>query len=183
MLKEQVFYPPHEPRTESKAYAAIHRHLVRELDLPCIACGVRNSTLGDPAKNPAKARAMETHHHVIEWALMNAIDLQKFNERIVALHRAQDPNSPKYNHDFTEQEMKDWVDHDPDNLWVVCDVHHRHELVGIHSITYPIWGPQDLIRPDYVYTPDQATGTPAAQRRPRAGSRQARGTTARATRR
>jgi hypothetical protein len=37
------------------------------------------------------------------------------------------------------------VDHSPDNLWVLCDVHHRHKFVGIHAITYPIWGPQDLV--------------------------------------
>ncbi len=28
---------------------------------------------------------------------------------------------------------------------MLCDVHHRHKFVGIHAITYPIWGPQDVV--------------------------------------
>ncbi len=151
MLQESVFYPEHSPRTESPAYARVHHQLTVVLDLPCIACGVRNSTLSDPAQNLAKATAIETHHHMIEWALQNAIDLAKFNQRIVA--RLKVSNPVKYGVGFTQQQMLDWIDHDPDNLWVICDVHHRHSLVGIHSVTYPIWGPQDLIRSDFVYTP------------------------------
>lgn len=159
ILKEQVYYPAHSPRTESPEYAKIHHHLVKELDLPCLACGVRNSTLSDPSINKVGAKALETHHHVIEWALQNAIDLTKFNERIVAYHRAKDSNSAKYAQDFTQQQMLDWIDHDPDNLWVLCDVHHRHSLVGIHSITYPIWGPQDLLLEGYEYTPPPGGAT------------------------
>jgi len=96
---------------------------------------------------------METHHHYVEWALQEAIDLDKFNERIVHHYRVRNPHNPKYDHDFTRNEIRDWVDHDPDNLWVLCDVHHRHSLVGIHSITGPIWGPQDLVSDRYTYTP------------------------------
>lgn len=155
MLKEAVFYPAHSPRTESPAYAKVHHHLTVELDLPCITCGVKNSTLNTP-DNKVGAKAIETHHHIIEWALQNAIDLKKFNERIVAFHRAKNPQDPKYDHDFVQQEMLDWIDHDVDNLWVLCDVHHRHSLVGIHSVTYPIWGAQDLIQEGFEYTPKGA---------------------------
>jgi hypothetical protein len=42
-----------------------------------------------------------------------------------------------------------WVDHSEDNLWVLCDVHHRAKFFGIHEITFPIWGPMDLLRPDF----------------------------------
>jgi hypothetical protein len=155
ILKEQVYYPAHSPRTESPEYAKIHKHLAIELDLPCIACGVKNSTLNDLTQNKVGAKAIETHHHVIEWALQNAIDLTKFNQRIIAWHRAKDPSNTKYTNDFTQQQMLDWIDHDMDNLWVLCDYHHRHSLVGIHSVTYPIWGPQDLLLDDYEYTPKE----------------------------
>jgi hypothetical protein len=50
---------------------------------------------------------------------------------------------------MSEHEIHDWVDHSPDNLWVLCDVHHRHRYLGIHEISYPIWAPQDLLRPDF----------------------------------
>lgn len=154
MLQEAVMVPAHPPRVATAGYRAVHRRLIVELDLPCIACGVTHSTLTDPARNPADALQMETHHHVIEWSLINAIDLAKFNARIVAKHRHSQPE--KYAHDFTQSEMEAWIDHDPDNLWVLCDVHHRHSMVGIHSITYPIWGPQDLLIDGYEYTPPEA---------------------------
>lgn len=151
ILKEDVFYPAHDARKESPAYAKAHEHLVKELDLPCLVCGVRNSTLKDATQNRAGARAMETHHHVVEWALQNAIDLVKFNERIWPELKNKHPG--KYEAPFTQQAMLDFIDHSEDNLWVLCDVHHRHSLVGIHSITAPIWGAQDLIQDGFIYIP------------------------------
>ncbi len=150
-LQEQVFYPAHDARTESPAYAKAHHHLVVELDLPCLVCGVKNSTLKDTTQNKVSARDMETHHHVVEWALQNAIDLGKFNTRIWPALQGRHPG--KYPAPFTQQEMLDFIDHSEDNLWVLCDVHHRHSLVGIHSITAPIWGAQDLVRDDFEYIP------------------------------
>lgn len=96
---------------------------------------------------------METHHHDCEWSLMNAVDVVKFNARIVHHYRARRPADPKYDHDFTEDEMKAWIDHDQDNLWVLCDKHHRGRLVGIHDVTGPIFGPQDLLLDSFIYTP------------------------------
>ena len=148
-LKEAVYYPAHDARTESPAYAKAHHHLAVELDLPCLVCGVKNSTLKDTTKNKVGARDMETHHHVVEWALQNAIDLDKFNTRIWP--DLQHRHAGKYPQPFTQHTMLDFIDHSEDNLWVLCDVHHRHSLVGIHSITAPIWGAQDLVKDDFQY--------------------------------
>jgi hypothetical protein len=41
------------------------------------------------------------------------------------------------------------VDHSEDNLWVLCDVHHRAAFLGIHEITYPIWSPADMLIDDF----------------------------------
>lgn len=41
--------------------------------------------------------------------------------------------------------MRAWIDHHPDNLMVLCDVHHRHAGVGIHAVTAPIWRVQPLL--------------------------------------
>jgi hypothetical protein len=152
-LSEQVFYPAHDARTESPEYAKAHHHLVVELDLPCLICGVRNSTLKDPEQNRHGARDMETHHHIVEWALQNAIDLAKFNEHVWPNLKARHPG--KYDEPFTQQSMLDFIDHSEDNLWVLCDVHHRHSLVGIHAITAPIWGAQNLVRDDFTYIPEK----------------------------
>jgi hypothetical protein len=58
-------------------------------DLPCLVCGVRNSTLKNKSKNPHGAKQLETHHRIIEWALANAIDPGKFNNAIRPKSRPQ----------------------------------------------------------------------------------------------
>ncbi len=82
---------------------------------------------------------------------MKAVSVEKFNARIVQRFRHYRFHDPIYNKDFTRKQMEDWIDHHEDNIWVLCDVHHRHKWLGIHSITGPIWGPQDLIREDFHY--------------------------------
>jgi hypothetical protein len=149
MLNEIAFYPAHDPRRETPEYKETHHRLAIEQDRPCLICGVRNSTLKDNARNLYGAKRMETHHHVIEWALANAIDVDKFNKILLPRLRARHPNKERYRQAFTVDEVKAWVDHDEDNLWVLCDVHHRAKYLGIHEITYPIWGPVDLLRDDF----------------------------------
>jgi hypothetical protein len=162
MLDERAYYPPHDKRSESPEYAKVHHQMTVADDKHCLVCGVTHSTLGDVSKNPFGAIQMETHHHTIEWALANAIDPAKFNQHILpGLRRALEDReaspdyaqkSPlykefdaKYAADMSADDIKAWVDHAADNLWVLCDVHHRHKYVGIHAITYPIWGPQDVV--------------------------------------
>ena len=144
-LDERAFYPAHDVRKESAAYAEVHKQLCIDNDLPCLVCGVRHSTLKDPNENRYRAKAMETHHHVIEWALANAIDLERFNKSLRPHLAYRHKNEPIYQRAMTAKEIRDWVDHSPDNLWVLCDVHHRHKFLGIHEISYPIWGAQDLL--------------------------------------
>jgi hypothetical protein len=148
-LEEEIYYPAHPPRSETPQYKLIHDELVHKRMLPCLVCGVTAQTLGDQKKNTYRARAMETHHHVVEWSLAKALDLAKFNERIVQHMRVRPHHDPVYDKDFTQEQMEAWVDHHPDNLWVLCDVHHRHKYLGIHAITGPIWGPQDLLKPGF----------------------------------
>ena len=151
-LTEHVHYPDHAPRTPSSLYLKNHHRLVVEEDRPCLVCGVRNSTLHDPARNPCGATAIETHHRLIEWALANAIDLAKFNARVRPGLLRETGDRDKYGHDFTQEEMEEWIAGDADNLWCLCDRHHRSSLIGIHAITGPIWGAQDLIRDGFDLT-------------------------------
>ena len=51
-LTEYAFYPKHDARKETKEYKAVHNKLVKDLDLPCLICGVKNSTLSDKKKIP-----------------------------------------------------------------------------------------------------------------------------------
>ena len=150
LLNEIAFYPAHDKRLETPEYAKAHKHLTVELDLPCLVCGVRHSTLRDKTKNRYGAKQMETHHHIIEWALANAVDPEKFNNTILPHLKARHPANPDYQKDaFTQEDVRNWVDHSEDNLWVLCDVHHRAQYFGIHEITYPIWSPADLLIDDF----------------------------------
>ena len=62
MLDERAFYPPHDKRKESPAYAKVHRQMTVTDDKACLVCGVRHSTLGDVTKNPFGAVQIKTHH-------------------------------------------------------------------------------------------------------------------------
>lgn len=141
VLHQDVFYPPHSPRTESEAYAKIHHHLTVELDTPCYICGVKHSELGDATKNPHGAKAMETHHVWVEWSLANAVSPEKMKDYF----------------GLTPEQIPDWVDHGPVNLMVLCDRHHRHREVGIHELTYPIWVAQKFVADDYQLTTGDAS--------------------------
>jgi hypothetical protein len=160
-LDERDFYPAHDQRSDRPKYDQVHQRLCFTLDLPCLVCGVRNSTLSDPAENRYGARQMETHHHVIEWALADAVDTARFNKTIRPFLLAQKPGQVIYQRDMSAQEVRDWVDHSEDNLWVLCDIHHRHRALGIHDTPYPLWCPQDLLRADFVdYVPIAAVLSP-----------------------
>jgi hypothetical protein len=149
-LDEMAFYPAHDARKESPAYKEVHDDMVVVHDLPCLVCGVRRSTITDPKQNRYAAKQMETHHHIIEWALANAIDADKFNKIMLPNLKHRHPENPLYQKPaLTKDEVSAWVDHSPDNLWVLCDVHHRAKWFGIHSITYPIWCPMDLLEDDF----------------------------------
>jgi hypothetical protein len=121
-LLESVWYPDHDPRTASAEYKRVHNHLVYELDEPCWICGIKQSQL-------PKKEYMETHHQHVEWALVNAIDPQKIIQDFPEMG------------DNNDQALRHWLDSEG-NMLVLCEAHHRHKLVGIHSVTYPIWQAQ-----------------------------------------
>lgn len=116
--------PPHPPREETPEYAKAHHHLTREMDEPCAMCGVRNSTLNDPKQNPFGATAIETHHYPIERSLLDACDPKKVG---LVFPQVKDQAS-----------LEAFVDSEQ-NLMVLCDIHHRDPLHGIHHLT-----PQDF---------------------------------------
>ena len=125
-LTESVFYPPHDPRKASSEYKKVHHHLVYELDEPCWICGIRQSELPD-------GEHMETHHWRIEWALVNRIDPAKILADFPVMREATDPA------------LREFLDSEG-NMLVLCSDHHRHGLIGIHSITYPAWVAQKWLK-------------------------------------
>lgn len=141
--------PPHPPREETPQYARAHHHLIYELDEPCAMCGVRHSTLDDPRQNPFGAKFMETHHYPIERSLLDACDPAKVG---LVFPQVKDMES-----------LNEFVDSEH-NLMVLCDVHHRHPLHGIHHLTPQDFFVQPFLISGYqvVANEDNAAATLAA---------------------
>ena len=122
---EDEFFPGHPARVVTPAYRATHEHLVKVLDTPCEICGVRTSTLADPAQNPHGATALETHHYPIQREYADACDWRKV---------ARDYG--KYVVD--QASFLAFVD-SPYNMKVLCSHCHRDEHTGIHHATANDW--------------------------------------------
>lgn len=114
-----VFYPAHPPRRDTPEYRATHRLLIDVLDQPCRDCGVRKSTLDNPAENPFDAKQMETHHWPLQRELADALDPRK-------VHR-------EYPQVTDRVSLDKFID-SPANMLVLCDVDHRSPTRGIHHI-------------------------------------------------
>ncbi|HEX7735870.1 MAG TPA: hypothetical protein VF458_13465 [Ktedonobacteraceae bacterium] len=141
--------PPHPPREETPEYTKAHHHLIYDLDEPCAMCGVRHSTLKDPAQNPFGATALETHHYPIERSLVAACDPAKVG---LVFPQVKDLES-----------LNGFVDSE-NNLMVLCDIHHRHPLYGIHHLTPQDFFVQPFLLAGYqvVTTQDNADAVMAA---------------------
>ena len=156
-LSEADFYPEHEKRKEeSTEYKKIHYKLIREMDSCCAICRVRYSILSDSEKrqdkamNPYQATEMELHHFYIEWALANAIDVNKFNQLLRLRLANLYPECELYKTFMDQDNILAWVDHHEHNLMPLCDVHHRHNYYGIHTVSYPNWNAWNLYRSDFI---------------------------------
>lgn len=155
-FEEADFYPEHEKRYETDAYRKIHNHIVTENNAPCVVCGVTSEILKDSVKakdpkyNYYQATQIELHHYHIEWALANAIDIEKFNHLFLPHLKRLHPDEQLYQQDLTGEQIKDWVDHHTHNLMPLCNVHHRHKYWGIHHTTYPTWSPANLFAQNFV---------------------------------
>jgi hypothetical protein len=159
-LSETVWYPAHPPRTASALYTQTHHQLVAVEDRPCVVCGVRNSTLRTPA-NKVNAKALETHHALIEWAGANAIDwdklaadhpdLRTLMQLAGAYHAHLLANGGAFDGALDPSIVTAFVD-SPDQMLVICDQHHRSSGKGVHMITGPIWELQRYERGDWDFT-------------------------------
>ncbi len=132
--------PPHPPREDTPIYMRTHRHLIFTKDRPCVICGVRKSTLHDPSQNPFGAKDLETHHHPLERCLLSACDPAKVGR---VFPQVKDRATME---EFVDSEM---------NMLVLCDIHHRHPLFGIHHIVGPDFFAQPFVYDGYQVIADK----------------------------
>lgn len=159
-IAEDAFYPEHPPRKASALYVQTHHQLVAIEDRPCVVCGVKNSTLRDAAANKVGAKALETHHALIEWAGANAIDWDKLAAdhptlpNLIALAKAYQAHlaaNGSFEGTIDPVIVTRFVDSD-EQMLVICDVHHRGARSGVHMITGPVWELQRYERGDWDFT-------------------------------
>lgn len=131
-LKEAVHYPAHGPRETDPHYKVFHAARSYLIDVLGVGCWIGGATkaqiqAGLPAGHRcAGAKQLEAHHEVAEFAGLEEEDWQKVAADFPqeGIHSDEDFKS------FAESEG---------GLTILCDVHHRHVLKGIHSVTYPAW--------------------------------------------
>lgn len=130
------FFPAHPPRADTPEYHATHKLLVDTLDTPCADCGVRKSTLNDPAQNPHEAKQIETHHYPLQREFADALDPMKVNR------------------DFKEvtdrRSLNLFID-SPKNMLVLCDVDHRSSYRGIHHINASLQAAKKYFLDGYIF--------------------------------
>lgn len=116
-------YPSHEPRTADPHYHLFNQARARLAKLGQLKCWVGNEEC---------AGQIELHHSMIEFALANNIDVEKF-ERLY----------PQFNV-TSDEAFLEWVEQEG-NLMPLCKRHHTGNL-GIHCLPYPIWLPQRFVK-------------------------------------
>lgn len=112
-LIELIHYPDHPPRTESEEFIRNREKFHKE----GARCWVDNGFC-------------EGHieiHHMLEWALSNAIDWEKVKK------------DRGYDH------ADAW-----ENLIPLCHAHHQGVGKGIHKISYPAWLAQKYMKPEHL---------------------------------
>jgi len=104
-------YPAHEPREHDphhKLFTAA-RNLLISRGTGCWRCG--------------SMEHLEAHHCLVEWALINGIDVNDIAKDFPAITDVESLHA--------------WAE-GPDNLEILCRDCHRGPM-GVHLIPYPLW--------------------------------------------
>ncbi len=114
-------YPAHEPRENDPHYTlfnAARRRMRAAGLLRCAVCGATSN--------------IELHHTHVEFAVQNAVDIERLNE-LLGLH-------------LDDEGFKSWIE-GPGNLEPLCVKHHR-TIFGVHNLPEPDWNAIRIQRED-----------------------------------
>ena len=145
-LTELANYPEHGPREDDVHYHIFNRaqhHLIHVLKVGCWIGGATIDQIkaGLPDGHLCQgATQLEAHHAVAEWAGLSEIDWNKVAADFPQLGIHSDE-------DFLNAAESEG------GLQILCNIHHRGSLRGIHSITEPVWKLQRYERDDYKFIP------------------------------
>lgn len=126
-----INYPDHPERAESALYRRTHHDLCVTRNIGCWICGVKHS----------EGVHTETHHFFCEWAAMGAVDWAgRFAQEAKWMFNPQSGHNihPLFDWDRVAKDPTIFVD-SMHNMIVLCPVHHRDPVKGIHHVPYPEW--------------------------------------------
>ena len=122
----EIWYPDHPPRTESALFRKSRKQMIDDGKQGCWVCGTRKD--------------LELHHFIIEWAASESIDFGKMKKEYPTF----DWKNFKEPSDFIDSTF---------NMRVLCAIHHRHPLHGIHCLPFPLWQLQKFVKDSFQLIP------------------------------
>lgn len=155
---ELIDYPTHDLRDHDPVFKDIRHQRIVVNNQPCFICGITDKIIKGPENpNPKLYTSMELHHCLVEWAMANGIDSNKWNNNVLPYLKNTkkgvllSPYSTVFNKQtMSPEEIKDWAHHGDENLLVLCNVHHRSPYTGIHTVSYPVWISQLYMEDRYL---------------------------------
>lgn len=124
-------WPAHEPRETDVHYHIFNATRARLARLGLLHCWIGNADCRG---------AVELHHDEVEFSLIEDVDVAKFMAAYPAYGVTDD------------ESFKAWVEGEG-NLLPLCAMHHRG-IIGIHSIRYPAWKIQRVMK-DGIVPPER----------------------------
>lgn len=131
-LHEIAYYPPHGPRDTDPNYRIFHSARHHLIDVLNVGCWIGGATKGQIQAGLPEghlclgATQLEAHHHIAEFAGLNALDWQKVAKDFPQLHINSDE-------EFLRAAETDG------GLLILCSKHHRAPYHGIHTTSEPVW--------------------------------------------
>ena len=124
-----INYPEHGPREEDPAYADFHAYKAMRKKAGTVYCDFAMEHRRGDFSECDMASPMECHHRIIEFAMMNDVDMTLL-----------EPDYPG----VSDMGIGKWVE-SAANLELLCVIHHRTDS-GVHKIAYADFGAGFYIR-------------------------------------
>ena len=121
-----IAYPDHQPRVGDPHYAAFNAYHTKNQGTAVCYVGRRvgldecQDAQGQSVVQPKQGNGLELHHHFLEFAVLNAVDIAALE---VDFPNLTDP-----------EKVADWAETDANFMWL-CAKHHRG-YGGAHHASY-----------------------------------------------